>query len=270
MAHRLIKTNQPGHHVPHGHQHDVGKVYVAVAHTQWGDIPAKAQGGTAWFSYNGGEHTTNNFSYVELAHYHLHRYSPHNPPSSAIITGHQTDCGPLYAVIAHTQWGDIPAKAKPGTAWFPYGGREHTTSDFSWITQTFSLLHISSNPQPPHTVPRVHQHDAGQVLVAIAHGPHGDIPGKAQGNTCWYPYGGGEHMTNNFSWVNLPNFSFQPNTGTIPSNAISMIQNDGQRVAIAIANSQWGQIPGKAQGSTCWFPYGGSEHTTSDFSYIVH
>eukprot|EP01126_Amoeba_proteus_P058558 TRINITY_DN7570_c0_g1_i14.p2 TRINITY_DN7570_c0_g1~~TRINITY_DN7570_c0_g1_i14.p2 ORF type:complete len:134 (+),score=21.48 TRINITY_DN7570_c0_g1_i14:69-470(+) len=132
MAHRLVRTNQPGPNVPRGHQHDAGPVWVAVAHTQWGDIPAKAIGGTAWFPYAGVEHSTNNFSYVELPHHRLHRHS--QPPAGAIITGRQNDCGPLYGVIVHTQFGDIPGKAKPGTAWYAYGGKEQSSSDFSYIT----------------------------------------------------------------------------------------------------------------------------------------
>ena len=46
-------------------------------------------------------------------------------------------------------------------------------------------------------------------------------------------------------------------------------QNDGVgHLWCAVARTPWGRIPGKAQGDTCWYPYGGQEHTTGDFYYI--
>jgi len=37
----------------------------------------------------------------------------------------------------------------------------------------------------------------------------------------------------------------------------------------AVANTEWGKIPGKAKEGTCWFPYGGEEKTTTDFQYVL-
>eukprot|EP01126_Amoeba_proteus_P054531 TRINITY_DN6715_c0_g1_i3.p1 TRINITY_DN6715_c0_g1~~TRINITY_DN6715_c0_g1_i3.p1 ORF type:complete len:808 (-),score=160.56 TRINITY_DN6715_c0_g1_i3:68-2419(-) len=129
-----------------------------------------------------------------------------------------------------------------------------------------------SGSAPPPSVPSCHQID-GQYWVAIAHSPHGDIPAKAKGADCWYPYGGGEHTCSSFSWVNVPGHAFVKNTGTgvRPSNAIYGKQKDGHNVCVAIAHTEgWGDVPGKADDNTCWYPYDGSEHTTSNFSWITH
>jgi len=39
------------------------------------------------------------------------------------------------------------------------------------------------------------------LCAVVAHTNHGDIPGKAKGNECWYPYGGREESTNYFSYI---------------------------------------------------------------------
>eukprot|EP01126_Amoeba_proteus_P050658 TRINITY_DN5_c0_g2_i7.p4 TRINITY_DN5_c0_g2~~TRINITY_DN5_c0_g2_i7.p4 ORF type:complete len:118 (-),score=22.92 TRINITY_DN5_c0_g2_i7:69-422(-) len=113
---------------------------------------------------------------------------------------------------------------------------------------------------------------SGELHLALAHTPHGDIPAKARGNTAWYPYGGAEHTTNDFSWIVVPNWSLQPSNGQAPPhNAISGRQNDGAQIWAAMARTQKGsQIPAKASGTTCWYPYGGKEHTTNTFSWIVY
>ena len=50
--------------------------------------------------------------------------------------------------------------------------------------------------------PQGFQNDgAGRLWCAIAHTEHGRIPGKAKGNDCWYPYGGKEHHTHDFTFV---------------------------------------------------------------------
>jgi len=272
MAFKLHKTQAPPPFVPQGFQNDgAGPVYLAVAHTQWGDIPGKALPGTCWFPYGGTEHATNNFSFVEVQN-SVFIKSPHAPPATAVIAGFQNDgAGPLYAVIAHTQWGNIPGKGKPGTAWFAYGGKEHSTADFSWIAQTFSLLHVSQSPAPPATNPTGFQNDgAGVVHSVICHTAHGDIPGKAKGGEAWYPYGGAEHSTRTFSWLNVPGAALVQ--GPQPPHAIPAgFQNDGAgKLYPIIAQTQWGTIPGKGLGTTAWFSYGGKEHTTHQFSWIVH
>jgi hypothetical protein len=239
-------------------------VHLGVAHTSHGDIPCKIQGNTAWYPYGGSEHTTHDFSYVQVNNHALLRNAG-APPVTAIACGRQNDgAGTLYAAIAHTSHGDIPAKAQGNTAWFPYGGKEHTTHDFSWVIQAWSLHHVNNGPVA-HSVAG-HQNDgAGTVYLAVAHTSHGDIPGKAQGNNCWYPYGGSEHSTNNFSWVASVSHRLTPTSQSAhpPANAIRCgHQNDGAGdLYAAIAHTSHGNIPGKAQGNNCWYPYGGSEHS---------
>ena len=120
----------------HGHQTDgAGDVFLAVAHTPEGEIPAKAIGNTAWYPYGGKEHTTNNFSWVSAPGSQLvPAGTSSQPPSGALQIGFQKDgAGALWAAIAHTPQGDIPAKAIGNTAWYPHGGVEHTTNSFSWV-----------------------------------------------------------------------------------------------------------------------------------------
>jgi len=148
-----------------------------------------------------------------------------------------------------------------------------TGNIYAWNAHPhFTLIPRSTHANPPMTVPTGHQSDgAGKLYLALAHTPHGDIPAKAKGNQAWYPYGGQEHTCNNFSWISVPGYSLVPNTNSgAPWNAISGRQNDGAQVWAAIANTSHGQIPAKASGSTAWYPYGGKEHTTSSFSWIVH
>ena len=106
----------------------------------------------------------------------------------------------------------------------------------------------------------------------------GPIPGKAQGDTCWYPYGGKEYTTDRFWWIVMrgPGLSLSKNDGKgPPGNAVKEgVQIDNQmgddEYYSAVAITEWGTIPGKAQGSRCWYPYGGKEYTTADFSWVVY
>jgi len=150
----------------------------------------------------GGEHTTNEFSWVVVKPFELVR-CPNSIPNTAIACGFQNDgAGKLWMAVAHTEHGDIPGKGKDGTCWFPYGGRELTTNNFSWVcSKGWSLVRSTGFP-PQNAIPCGNQNDgAGVLYAAVAHTQYGDIPGKAKGNECWYPYGGGEHTTGDFSWV---------------------------------------------------------------------
>jgi len=269
----LHRTPNPPQFTPSGHQNDgTGSVWLGVANTQWGDIPCKAVGNNAWFPYGGIEHTTNDFSYVEVRNSTL--VKAQNPPVNAIPCGHQKDgAGTLWAAIANTQWGTIPAKASGNTAWFPYDGKEHSTHDFFWVVQNWSTVEYRTHQNPPASAVAANQNDGtGTVYVAIAHTQWGDIPAKAKGNTAWFPYGDKEHTTNNFSWLKVPGHHLEANKGAPPANAISAgHQNDGTGTLwVAIANTQWGTIPAKAKGNTAWFPYAEKEHITSSFSWVVH
>ena len=61
------------------------------------------------------------------------------------------------------------------------------------------------------------------------------------------------------------------NEGHPPELAIKCaFQEDGTRyLYAAIAGTKWGNIPGKAKDSTCWYSYGGREYSTSDFYWLV-
>ena len=61
------------------------------------------------------------------------------------------------------------------------------------------------------------------------------------------------------------------NSGSEPGGAIGAgHQNDDGNIYFAgIARSQWGTIPGKARGNTCWYAYSGQEHHTQDFDWVV-
>jgi len=182
-----------------GHQND-GPLWTAIAHSPWGDIPGKAKGNTCWFAYGGEEKMALDFSYVAPGL--LVKNDGINVPKGAVSIGEQIDAGHLYAVIAHTQWGDIPGKAQGNNCWFSYGGEEVYTTDFSWIVGNGSGSGDGAYPPPDNALPLGLQNDGtGIWWVAVAHSQWGGIPGKAQGNTCLFPYGGKEHQTNDFMWV---------------------------------------------------------------------
>jgi len=127
-------------------------------------------------------------------------HSRHPPPHA--VLGHQNDgAGQVACAIAHTQHGDVPGKAKDGNCWYPYGGKELSTTNFSWIVVPGSRLEQNYGSPPARAIAAGFQHDCGQLYLAIAHTPHGTIPGKAKNGTCWYAYGGQEHVASSFMWV---------------------------------------------------------------------
>jgi len=128
----------------------------------------------------------------------------YQPPTNAVC-GHQHDgAGNLACALAHTPYGDIPGKAKDGTCWYPYGGKEHTTTTFSWLVLPGGshLDQAHGNFIPQKAIPGGQQTEGGGThYFAVAVTPHGNIPGKAKVGTCWYSYGGKEHTSSNFLWV---------------------------------------------------------------------
>jgi hypothetical protein len=125
------------------------------------------------------------------------------PPPNAVLA-QQTD-GVYGCVVAHTpNWGDIPGKAKDGTCWYSYGGKEYTTANYSWVILPggSSLQKAQGHDIPPKAVSSGHQKDGAATLYsAIAITSYGQIAGKAKAGTCWYPYGSLEYTTSNFMWV---------------------------------------------------------------------
>jgi len=125
-----------------------------------------------------------------------------NRQPAGAVHGHQNDAnGTVYVAIAHTPQGEIPGKAKDGNCWYPFGGKEIQTRNFSWLNAPGARL-VQSPTQPANAIQAGFQNNGfGSICPVIAHTPQGNIPGKAKGNTCWYPYGGQEHTTSNFSWI---------------------------------------------------------------------
>lgn len=136
--HSLHKQNgnPPQHAVQCGHQRDgSGNYWGAVAHTEWGEIPCKARGSEAWFTYFGREYATNQFSYIVVANgWHLEKHQGRVPQNALRVGYENNGGGNRYLAVAHTEWGEIPAKAGTGgECWFGYGGKEMVTSAFSWV-----------------------------------------------------------------------------------------------------------------------------------------
>jgi len=193
-----------------------------------------------------------------------------NPPQGSLQTGFQNDgAGALWCAVAHTNHGDIPGKAKGNDCWYPYGGKEHGTNNFSYVvSRNFRL--VRSNYPPPGALQCGFQNDgAGALWATVAHTNHGDIPGKGKGGDCWYSYGGQEHATNNFSWV--VNSWDLVRGGYAPQDSVKAgFQNDGAGdLWCIIAHTNWGDIPGKGKGNDGWFSYGGKEHATNNFSWVI-
>jgi len=198
--HLVRSENVPNGALQTGHQNDgSGELFSAVAHTEHGDIPGKAKDRTCWYPYQGSEHLTDNFSWV-CNSWDLVRGG--HLPEDAIRAGHQNDGAEyLWCVVGHGPHGDVPGKGKDNTCWYPYGGSEVVTQDFSWIVSTVWRLEKGGVP-PLNAILSGHQNDgAGDLWAVVAHTPHGDIPGKAKDNICWYPYAGKEELTHDFSWV---------------------------------------------------------------------
>jgi len=82
-----------------------------------------------------GFYYTMDFSWVIIPTGYTLVKSPQNLPPRAIVCGFQNDgIGLLYAVVAHTKFGDIPTKAQFfGQATFHWNDRTYNTKNFSWI-----------------------------------------------------------------------------------------------------------------------------------------
>jgi len=146
--------------------------------------------------------------------------------------------------------------------------------EFSLVPGKQSMwLQKNTGGPPPNAVCLAHQHDHGPLYLGVADTQWGRIPGKASGGTCWFPYAGEENPTNNFFWVCSTNPMKLKKKDTMPGKALqSGYQSDGAGPLFhAVAHTPYGTIPGKTVhgGGTCWYAYGGKEHPTSDFSYVV-
>lgn len=124
----------------------------------------------------------------------------------AFRLGHQLDSGDYYCVLANTEHGIIPGKAKPygDMCWFPYGGEEHEHDDFEWISsngQGILLRPPTGDGEAPEGALKLGSQDDDEYYVVVAHTEHGDIPAKGKEGRCWYPFGGEEQNADDFSYV---------------------------------------------------------------------
>jgi len=196
----------------------------------------------------------------------FHLVKASEPPADAIQAGSH-DGKLLWSAVCHTRFGDIPGKSDGSHAWYAYSGREEKTSEFSYVTVKAWRLQ-KADDAPPQALAVGKQNDVGQIYAAVANTPSGKIPGKAKGNTCWYPLGAKENTTSDFEYIC---YNFALVKGPQPADAIaSGNETDGAGVHYAaVAHVEQGNIPGKAKGNTCWYSYGGKELTTDNFSWVV-
>eukprot|EP00586_Coscinodiscus_wailesii_P000112 CAMPEP_0172478932 /NCGR_PEP_ID=MMETSP1066-20121228/3153_1 /TAXON_ID=671091 /ORGANISM="Coscinodiscus wailesii, Strain CCMP2513" /LENGTH=480 /DNA_ID=CAMNT_0013238887 /DNA_START=1270 /DNA_END=2712 /DNA_ORIENTATION=+ len=233
----------PNARKPQGWQSDgIGEMWCAVANTEYGPIPGKAMDGTCWYSYGGAEYSTDDFEIIPYA----------GISSEPCCDPHaeQDDGAQVWCALAQTEHGRIPGKATADGCWYGYGGEEHECDNFRYVYKH-------------EAKPQGNQDDFGDLWCAVAVTDWGAIPGKSDGDTCWYSYGGEEHETTDFKLVKDGGLRSGEPVGSAHG-----IQLDFGRLYCAVANSEWGRIPGKAAGDTCWFPYGGAEHTTDDFDFV--
>ena len=88
------------------------------------------------------------------------------------------------------------------------------------------------------------------------------MPGTSKDETIWYDdYYGGYSSYSGVLVVELEG----PVIFTTDSNEISKVAGN---YYCAVANTEWGKIPGRALDGTCWFCQGEEVKTTTDFQYV--
>jgi hypothetical protein len=108
--------------------------------------------------------------------------------------------------------------------------------------------------------PHGHEDD-GDYMCAIAPTYYGPMPGKSKDGTIWYVEGGNSTVA---SFSGTFNVLEGPVIFTSDPNEITKLGD----FYCAVANTEWGKIPGKAKDGTCWFYYGGEAKSTTDFQYV--
>jgi len=125
----------------------------------------------------------------------------------AFRLGHQYDSGDYYCVLARSDNGLIPGKAKPNgdKCWYPYGGEEHECEDFEWISSNGHGVMIrptlGEEEEAPQGALKLGSQDDDEYYVVVAHTEEGDVPGKSKNGKCWYSFGGEEKNADHFSYV---------------------------------------------------------------------
>jgi hypothetical protein len=148
---------------------------------------------------------------------------------------------------------------------------------FAKVNQAFDALRtrVTQNQNHPATVEtfgadgtpeNVGRQADGVYYCALAQTRWGTIPGKSKNGECWYPYGGKEHRITSGYVVYEEGLCVSSQNADIEPLGF---QTDGVgQLWCALAHSQYGRIPGKADSSSCWYSYGGKEYLTSRFSFV--
>ena len=114
----------------------------------------------------------------------------------------------------------------------------------------------------------------GPFEPCITHSENGNIPGRCMFRRSWYTFGG-EKTSSDFDPIRGSNscpirLVLNVGSGLAPPGTIAGTQkNQPQPIYAAIASTEWGPIPGKAMGNTCWFAYIDKEYSTSRFFWIT-
>ena len=141
------------------------------------------------------------------------------------------------------------------------------------MSSEYAVVGYVESSSPPENGLKLGKQGDEDYWLAIAKSQWGTIPGKAnKDGHCWYPYGQKEyHATSDYAFVTSIRPTKLVKSGSPPPFAImSGYQTDGAGyVYAAVAESQWGKIPGKAKDDTCWYSYWGNEYETKNFSWVV-
>ena len=103
---------------------------------------------------------------------------------------------------------------------------------------------------------RIDEHGVTELWCCLCQGnepEHGTCPGYTDGERAWYPWGGREHMTDNFKISKSGTFS-KETRGKAPA-----AEGNGTKYWYAVCNTEWGRLPGKTNGECAWFCYAGEE-----------
>merc|ERR1711881_165471 len=104
---------------------------------------------------------------------------------------------------------------------------------------------------------------------------YGLLPGKAKGKTAWYTWSGIEFEEKDSEKFEIITGRILKGAEEIPRH-LPGGKSCNHKTYCAMAQTQWGLIPGRASikddrygmDKTCWFPYNGKEHCTSEFYFV--
>jgi hypothetical protein len=104
--------------------------------------------------------------------------------------------------------------------------------------------------------------DDGDYMCAIMPTFYGPVPGKTKDGKVWYVDYCGNH-----SFCESPGIFKVLEGPVIFTSDPNEISNIGQYYC-AVANTEWGKIPGRAKDGECWFCCGGEAKSSTDFQYV--